>query len=83
MWLLIKDKVRKFDNLVALVSRGRIFTHYLKRQVNAPIAQWIERYPPEVETCVRVAVGVLTETLVEQPPSLLFTAFACEAREKR
>jgi hypothetical protein len=28
------------------------------RQQNAPIAQWIERYPPEVETCVRVAVGV-------------------------
>ena len=25
----------------------------------APIAQWIERYPPEVEARVRVAVGVL------------------------
>ena len=29
---------------------------------HAPIAQRIERYPPEVETRVRVAVGVLTET---------------------
>ena len=25
---------------------------------NAPIAQWIERQPPELEACVRVAVGV-------------------------
>ena len=29
---------------------------------NAPIAQWIERCPPEAEARVRVAVGVPNET---------------------
>ena len=32
------------------------------RFYTAPIAQWIERLPPEQETCVRVAVGVPTKT---------------------
>jgi hypothetical protein len=27
---------------------------------SAPVAQWIERCPPEAEACVRVAAGVLT-----------------------
>jgi hypothetical protein len=33
-----------------------------KISIFAPIAQWIERCPPEAETCVRVALGVPNKT---------------------
>ena len=36
----------------------------------APIAQWIERRPPEPKTRVRVAVGVQTQT--QYPLTYLF-----------
>ncbi len=38
-------------------------THYGKIEINpkAPVAQWIERWPPEPEAQVRFLPGVFTE----------------------
>ena len=51
--------VQNFDKLA---THGKIFY-----PLSAPIAQWIERCPPEAKTRVRIAVGVPNKICPEQP----------------
>ena len=84
IWRRLASCLRRFERIVKV---GYNILHTVTilhtKIVFAPIAQWIERLPPEQETCVRVAVGV--QGILEPPETDLerfFSMIRFESREK-